>query len=232
MSGRWARALLVLAAVVMTSGCAAGAGSVDADGQPSAEDSESAVPSASTPTASTRAVDHVDLGFGGEEEQVTGEWVMGWVPPFPDGDERFVDNWSEDRPSVREIHDGDNGCTVILEVARLAQEEMSEDDRLISDMMLAGNLVASPSTDDIETMAAVATDDALWQEGEAATMDFRVWHGASEEGTVVLAARGFGEMAAGMALAVFCPAGGDAVSEYREFVDDHARIMVRWPEDE
>jgi hypothetical protein len=29
------------------------------------------------------------------------------------------------------------------------------------------------------------------------------------------------------------PAGGDAVTEYKEFLDEHARIMmVRWPEDD
>ncbi|MDY0909477.1 hypothetical protein [Microbacterium sp. CFBP9034] len=197
-----------------------------------AEATKSVPPPSSTRVDPAPTPEPIDLGFGAEEEQVTGSWLMGWVPPFPDGDERFEESVSDDQPPVREIFDTENGCSILMEVSGLTQEEVPENDRVISDTILARSVVESPSSADIDTMGAVATDDALWQEDETATMDFRVWHGASEEGTVVLAARGFGEMAAGLLLGVLCPPGGDAVTEYREFVDDHARIMVRWPEDE
>jgi len=229
MSRGPAKAIFVFTVVVMTSGCAAGA--VDAGGGSVTESSNAALPPSSTPVGSVPVVKAVDLGFGAEEEQITGDWGAGWIAPFPDGDERFADHWSEDRPNVREIHDDDNGCTILMEGGRIADDEMLQDDRLISDTMLAANVVESPSPEDLEMMAAVASDDALWQEEEVATVDFRVWHGASKQGGVVIAARGFGAMAVGMALTVMCPTGADAVSEYREFVDEHARIFIGRPKD-
>jgi hypothetical protein len=38
-------------------------------------------------------------------------------------------HWSEDRSNVREIHDDDNGCTILMEGGRIADEEILQDDR-------------------------------------------------------------------------------------------------------
>lgn len=222
--------MLVCVGLLTASGCVAGP--VDAAVERPGGTSKSALAPSPTPTESGPAVDAVDLGFGAEEEQIAGDWAVGWLDPFPDEEERFVYTAPEDGPGAYEYLDRENECTIAMELSRLADQEMPEDDPRISDTMLAANVIGSTSAADVEAMGARAEDDSLWQEAEAATVDFRVWHGMSEQGSAVLAARGFGGMAVGMLLGVFCPAGADAVSEYKEIVGEYARILVRWPTEE
>ena len=224
-----ARCLLgASAALFLVTGCAAAPGDAADDGQ-RAESARSAAPPATTATPKPTAAP-VDLTFGPAEEQIDGDWVVGWLAPFDDGSERFVHEDS-DGSAVYTYRDTQNDCTIIMELHRLADREMPQDDRLISDMLLSTNVLGSTSADDIEAMAALAEEDSLWQEEKEAAVDFRIWYGMSESSSAVLAARGFGGMAAGMLMLVSCP-GEEAVAEYKEIVDDYARILVRWPTDE
>jgi hypothetical protein len=177
-----------------------------------------------------KGVDGATLTFGEAEEQITADWLMGWHAPFSDDDERFVLQSMAEGSTAFSYLDSDNECTIDMEVHRLADHPMNEDDRLLSDTMLAANVTGSPSAEAVGNIAAIAGEKGVWQEGKAATVEFRIWLGASERaGSAVVAARGFGEMAAGMLLAVGCPPGTDALVEYKEIVDDYARIVVRSP---
>src|SRR6187431_3013982 len=201
--------LITLAAVILLlPGCSSlTPANTDNTSTPRADAADTAIDASPTPSESA-AIDAVDLGFGAEEEQVTGDWLVGWHLPFPEDDERFHWEGGEEPSGAYRYRDTENECMITMEVARLDDEEMSEDDRLISDTMLVANVTGGTAAEDVEAMRTGATEDRIWQQGEAATVDFRVWHVSSpEKGSAFVAARGFGAMAAGLIMAVMCPAG-------------------------
>lgn len=235
MSTQGRVSLITLAAVILLlPGCSSlTPANTDNTSTPRADAADPATDASPTP-AESAAIDAVDLGCGAEEEQVTGDWLVGWYLPFTEDDERFHWEGGEEPSGAYRYRDTENDCMITMEVARLDDEAMSEDDRLISDTMLVANVTGGTAAEDVEAMRTGATEDRIWQEGKAATVDFRVWHVSSPaKGSAFVAARGFGAMAAGLIMAVICPAGPvNAVSEYQEIVDEHARISARWPSDD
>ena len=231
IAAQWRVSTVALAAaIVLLSGCAAPAdaqGAASKTSEPGATRSPTAAPTP-TPTASAADADVVDLPFGAAEERVTGDWVVGWLPPFGADEARFTDK-SPDDPAHVDYLDNQNGCNIAMGGARLADKVITDADTVISDGMITSWVFGDSASDaDVESISAAADVAVLWQRDQLATVDFRVWSGTADDGrTAFVVARGFGDMAAGIYFTIECPAGADSLSEYQQMVDQYARVFIR-----
>jgi hypothetical protein len=230
---QWRVSTVALAAgIVLLAGCAPASSPSSGESETPASTKTPTPSAVRTPTpiaaASGADADVVDLPFGPAEERVTGDWVVGWLPPFAADDARFSDE-SPDDPATVDYLDNQNGCKIAMGGARLADKVMPDADTVISDGMITSWLFGDSASDaDVESISSAADVAVLWQRDQLATVDFRVWSGTADDGrTAFVVARGFGDMAAGIYLTIECPAGADSLSEYHQMVDQYARVFIR-----
>lgn len=122
--------------------------------------------------------------------------------------------------------DDANQCKIDFYQGAVTDLDLSQDDRTLSDDMLA--TIASPLTNGVtrEDVATYAGDDAIPRFGPGTVPVRTIWATADDKTGWLVSARMFGSLGGGVIVWISCPPGQDASVEYQKLVDNYLHIDV------
>ncbi|MET0781396.1 MAG: hypothetical protein ABWZ16_07750 [Microbacterium sp.] len=179
-----------------------------------------------SPTPEAASVERLELSFGGAEDLVEPHWAIGWADPFI-LDERFTVLEADDGNGSWSYTDLATTCEIHFYQGEVTDLDWSQDDRVVSDEMLAILAAGRPTDEERAQVAANAGDWAIPLESADGAVDLRVIGGAFPDGsTVANGTRMFGALSGGVTVSLLCPAGRDASSEFAPLADGFLRVSV------
>lgn len=209
-------------AILVLAGCSS-PDSESRGGTPSPATSSPEVTTAPTPTPTE---EQLELTFGAAEDLVGEEWQIAWADPFIT-DEGFAVLAPDDGNGSWSYTDIGSGCEIHFYQGQVLDLDWSQDDRAVSDEMLAILAMVTPTPEDAANVSANAGDLSLDLESDQGYVDLRAIGGAFPDGrSVVQAARMFGAQDGGITVSLVCPPGQDATGEFNRLTASHLRVVV------
>jgi hypothetical protein len=166
------------------------------------------------------------LEFGGAEDLVQPDWGVTWSDPFVN-DSSYTLLAADDGNGSWAYTDVTTTCELHFYQGQVVDLDWSQDDRVVSDQMLAILAMGTPTAEDRAQISANAGDFALGLVPDGGEVQMRVIGGSFPDGrSVVHASRMFGAIGGGLTVSVICPADHDASSEFGRYSDGLLSVSV------
>lgn len=208
--------------VLLLAGCGGPPGSAEAESTQSATASSPAP----TPTPTEVSEPFTELTFAAGADLDPAEWAVGWDDQFQTA-EGFSVLAPDDGNGSWSYLDESTGCAVSFYQGALTDVELSGDDSLDTDRMLAAILGASITGLTVDDVRANAGNDSFVQTRPGGTVAIRSIGGTtSDGGTWLDSARMFSALGMGHYVSIQCPAGQNANDEREKLRGEYLRFIV------
>ena len=166
-----------------------------------------------------------ELTFEAGAELDPAKWSVQWGDAFL-ADESFSVLSPDDGNGNWSYLDGANQCEISFYQGGMADLDMSQDDRPLTDDFLASVLAGTVTGSTRADVDEHAFDHELKGLG-VESVEFRaIWGSAADGGTWLHAGRMFGLHEAALYVGIRCPAGFEADEEFAKLTDSHLSVIV------
>lgn len=180
----------------------------------------------STPNAEAASGEPLELAFGSAEELVDPQWGFEWTDPFIT-DDGFAVLGPDNGQGSWSYTDLATKCELHFYQGEVFDLDWSQDDRAVSDQMLAILATGTPTPEDSANVSANAGDIRIALEPDGGAVELRVIGGGFPDGgSVVHATRMLGAVGGGLTVSLVCPAGRDASSEFSRLAESSLSVLV------